>query len=228
MPRLTVHARRALFQERQKQILDAAARVFAEKGFDRATIRDIARAAHVSEGSIYIYFKNKQDLLVHLPRQFMQPRMEAFQASAANADPSPDALLNFVAHNIVDVVTHNRELLRALLTSLPSMDEATRAEFMREVPLYAGGILEAFIAEQQADGRFRAELDPAITARVFPGMLMFFLLIQEIIQPPDMPRFDYKEVMPTVVEVFLRGVLNTRPTSGGTHADKQQPTPNNQ
>jgi AcrR family transcriptional regulator len=73
MPRISASAKRALIEERKKQILDAAAHVFAEKGFEGATISDIARAAGIAEGSIYNYFKNKHDLLVSLPRQMIEP-----------------------------------------------------------------------------------------------------------------------------------------------------------
>lgn len=211
MPRLSIHARRALVQERQKQILDAAARVFAAKGFDATTIRDVARAAGVSDGSIYLYFKNKQDLLVHLPRQFIQPPLEAFQAASMRADaapPSPDKLLTFLVQNMVTLMTHNRELMRVLFTSLPMMDEATRATYMRQVPLYAMETFETYITAQQAAGNFRADIEPAIAARVLPGMMMFFLIVQEIFQPRDLPRFEYEKIIPNVVAIFLRGVMN--------------------
>ncbi len=51
---------------RRTQILDAATRVFASKGFNRATIRDVARDAGVADGTIYNYFANKTDLLFGL------------------------------------------------------------------------------------------------------------------------------------------------------------------
>ncbi len=210
MARLTVHARRALVQERQKQILDAAARVFSEKGFDATTIRDVARAAGVSDGLLYRYFKNKQDLLVHLPRQFIQPPIEAFQAASMRANaapPSPDELLTSLVQNMATLMTQNRELMRVLFTSLPTMDEATRATYMRQAPLYAMETIETYITAQQAAGIFRADLDPAITARLLPGIMMFFLIVQEIFQPPDLPRFEYEKVIPNVVEIFLRGVI---------------------
>lgn len=211
MPRLTVHARRALVQERRQQILAAAATVFAEKGFDRATISDIARAAGVSDGSIYNYFRGKQDLLIHLPHQFMQPPIEAVHAAITTEQPapSPEALLQLMAQNMVNIVIQNREIVRVLFTTLPLMDDKLRAEYMRQVPFYAFQVLEEFIKAQQAAGVFRADVDPAIVARTFPGMLLAFLLLQEILQPPDMPRFDYAQVLPQVVQVFLRGVTAT-------------------
>ena len=50
-------------REREARILDAAAAVFAQKGFHQATIRDIAELADVADGTIYNYFDNKLDLL---------------------------------------------------------------------------------------------------------------------------------------------------------------------
>ena len=50
-------------EERRQEILDAARRVFVEKGYDNATMNDIAAAADVSAGSIYRYFENKRDLI---------------------------------------------------------------------------------------------------------------------------------------------------------------------
>jgi AcrR family transcriptional regulator len=64
MPRLTAHDRRTHSAERRRQILRAAARVFADRGYATATIENVARAAHVAEGTIYNYFRSK-DLLIH-------------------------------------------------------------------------------------------------------------------------------------------------------------------
>ena len=51
---------------RRTQILEAATRVFAEKGYHRATTKDVARAAGMAEGTIYLYFENKSELLIAL------------------------------------------------------------------------------------------------------------------------------------------------------------------
>ena len=216
MPRLTVHAHRALVQERQAQILDAAARVFSEKGFDRATIRDVAQAAGVAEGSIYNYFKNKQDLLVRLPRHFMEPALNTFQdALKGDAPPDPQTMLDFIAHNIVRVMTENREVVRILFTTLPVMDDDLRAKYTSDVPSFAFRMLETFIRAEQAKGVVRADLDPAITARAFPSMMLMSIILQEIIQPPDLPRVGYDKLIPQFIEIFLHGVLaEPRPLNG--------------
>ena len=51
-------------EEKSLRILDAAIRVFARKGFYNSTIADVAKVAEVAEGTIYLYFKNKDDLLI--------------------------------------------------------------------------------------------------------------------------------------------------------------------
>src|SRR2546430_10799832 len=53
-----------LIAARRTQILDAAAAVFAEKGFHRATIKEIARVAGIADGTIYTYFSSKTDVLL--------------------------------------------------------------------------------------------------------------------------------------------------------------------
>ena len=63
----TSHQR--LIEERRNQILDAAALLFARKGYKGATIREIAREAGVAEGTIYNYFDSKHDLLISLPQR---------------------------------------------------------------------------------------------------------------------------------------------------------------
>src|SRR5512143_947910 len=57
---------------RKVQILDAAARLFAEKGFHRTTTKDIAEAADVSEGTLYNYFENKEDMLLGIMSRLVE------------------------------------------------------------------------------------------------------------------------------------------------------------
>jgi AcrR family transcriptional regulator len=213
MPRLTSNDRHTLVQTRQQQILQAAARVFAEKGFAGATVRDVAKEAGVADGSIYRYFKNKQDILVHLPRQFIVPPLEAFEAANLHSDspPAPEALLRFMVENLAHVLAENKELVRALISTLPSMDEATRATYFREGPEIALRTLEAYIRAQQQAGTFRSDVDPALATRMLPGMVFIFLIMQEFIQPADMPRYAYEKIIPTVVTIYLHGIMNPDP-----------------
>ena len=76
-----------LIAARRNQILDAATTIFAEKGFHRSTIRDVAKAAGIADGTIYIYFENKTALLLGiLDRLNESDRREAYFEQATDMD----------------------------------------------------------------------------------------------------------------------------------------------
>ena len=70
MPATPRHTARARIEAKESSILDAAETIFAEAGFDGAKVSDIARAASVAEGTVYLYYKNKQDLLAGVVGRF--------------------------------------------------------------------------------------------------------------------------------------------------------------
>ena len=70
MPATPRHTSRARIEAKESSILDAAERIFAQAGFDGAKVSDIARAASVAEGTVYLYYKNKQDLLAGVVGRF--------------------------------------------------------------------------------------------------------------------------------------------------------------
>ncbi|MBI5653434.1 MAG: TetR/AcrR family transcriptional regulator [Chloroflexi bacterium] len=219
MSRITPAARRALVDERKQQILQAAAKIFAAKGFDRATIADIARQAGVAEGSIYNYFKNKGDLLVSIPRHLLEPVIEAVSAQmpallAATSD-SPDAMLTLVARNVTTVVRQNAFIFRILLSALPTMNAATRQKYLNQVVEYAIGALENHLRAQIKSGALRRDLNPAIAARAFIGMFFPFILIREVLQV-ESAEFDYDQVIATLVPLFLRGAATPSGADGAS------------
>ena len=207
MPRINPEARAALVEERKQQILKAAARVFAHKGFERATIADVAREAKLAEGSIYNYYKNKNDLLASVPRLIVTPAVQPLIADWSGPLPPPEPVLRAIAQNMVRLIRDNIDVMRIVLSAVPSMGAAPRRQFLEQTPLYAVGLLEKFIAAQMDAGIFRNDLKPAIVARTFPGMLIAFLLIQEVMGTEKDQTFDYDSVIDHVVRIFLQGML---------------------
>ena len=70
MPATPRNTSRARVEAKESSILDAAEKIFAQAGFDGAKVSDIARAASVAEGTVYLYYKNKQDLLAAVVGRF--------------------------------------------------------------------------------------------------------------------------------------------------------------
>ncbi len=211
MARISRDARRALVEERRQQILKAAIEVFSEKGFERATIADVAHRAGVAEGSIYNYFKNKGDLLVGIPKQIVQVPVQAMaplleQSSVSGAVP-PEQVLTAFAESLVAVFHQNSQIFRVLISAVPHLRQTTREAYVNQVILYAIGILEAYFRKQMELGVFRGDLDPRVVAMSFFGMVFPYVMLREVIQADLHLGPDYPQVIQQIVPLFLNGVL---------------------
>lgn len=208
MPRVAEDVRARLSEARRTQILEAATRVFARRGFDRATIKDVARAARLSEGSIYNYFRSKEELLVHIPQHLVRPALipllEAPTAPETIADFERQLLL--LARNMVGRIKENAWFLKVFVSALPRLSPAARERYMSLLPLYAAEKLEAFLREGMRRGMFRRDLDPVVASRAFPGMLLIFLMMQEVLLDKQLIPRDYDTIAKETVRLFLYGV----------------------
>ena len=211
MPKFSPSARRALTEERSAQILDAAARIFAAKGFERATIADVARSAGLAEGTIYNYFKNKNDLLVSLPRRMIAPTIESVSEQLATSTPTapfpPEQMLTLVAQKLVSTMQANAHIFRALLSALPSMKTAAREKYVEQTVMYATGVLEKYFQVQIEQGVVRQGLSPRILARAYIGMFFPFLLLSDVLRIEGEMNRDYDQLVGQVVPLFLNGIL---------------------
>ncbi len=109
--------REQLAQTRRNQILDAAMTVFAEKGFHRATTREIAETAGVAEGTIYNYFAGKDDLLIGLMVRLTElESLEGDLTQALDSD-SKSALVSMFRYRIGRIVA-NHNVLQAVLPEI--------------------------------------------------------------------------------------------------------------
>jgi TetR/AcrR family fatty acid metabolism transcriptional regulator len=217
MPRVTPEAKARLEEARRAQILAAAARVFARRGYHRATVAEIARTARLSEGSIYNYFRGKEDLLVHIPTRLIQPiLLPLLQRAPAlgDADDLEQLLLTF-ASAVVQEVPARARFLKVFLSALPSLSPAARKKYMEVLPIYAAGVLEEVLRQGMRRGLLRRDLNPVIAARIFPGMLLVFVLMQEVLVGGRLVPYPYDDVVREAVQIFLHGAAVARPGGNG-------------
>jgi AcrR family transcriptional regulator len=203
--------KRELIRQRRAQILEAAAKVFAEKGFQRATIKEIAAEAGVAEGTIYNYFRSKEELLINIPRQIGQPVLDAMAARVASREAFADvrddeAFLTELITQGMKRAGENVAVIRVLFSSIPSMDEETLETYLRQMPLYAAGLLEDYVRARVEAGVFRP-VDPVLAARAALGMFLVFLMMQEILPGARVAPVDYQAAIPELVRLFLYGVV---------------------
>jgi AcrR family transcriptional regulator len=205
-------SRERLVEERRNQILDAAARLFARKGYKGATIREIAREAGVAEGSIYNYFDSKHDLLISLPQRISWPVVSSFVKSAHRQGPDTvaddeDQMVQLLRASMSSMQQHT-DAIKVLLAYMPFMDEEIQAQFLEQTTRFFTRIfdLEGFLQSRIEAGTFRS-LDTAIAARAFVGMVLVFVLSQEILPGQKVIPMSYEEISREIVQLFLYGAV---------------------
>src|SRR5215203_2583492 len=150
-------------------ILRAAIDVFAERGFFNAQVADVARAAGVAAGTVYLYFKSKDDLLVSI---FERTMREAIAAGRACVAPLRDPIeqLRAIARVHLDRMGSDRSLavvFQVELRQSTKFMEQLSATLLREYL----GIIRGIIVAGQASGAFRREINATLAAKLFFGAL---------------------------------------------------------
>ncbi len=172
--------RQQLIQARRNQILDAAATVFAEKGFHRTTTKEIARTAGVSEGTIYNYFSNKSDLLIGIMTRLAE--VEALNEELMDALQG-DVRDFFVAvfRNRADSIQQGQEMLKAILPEVmvnPDLSQQFSQQFVRRIST----LLEQYVQARIEMGDIRPVNVPLATRAVqgmFVGLIVLRILGDE-------------------------------------------------
>jgi TetR/AcrR family fatty acid metabolism transcriptional regulator len=154
---------------KRERILDAAVVEIARRGYAATTVAQIARRAGVADGTIYLYFKNKDEVLVQLFERAMSRFIEEGRARLAELTGAVERLRAIVELHL-GLVGQDRDL--AIITqvelrhSLHFMEELSRAQ----VGEYLGVIAE-IIADGRRAGVFRTDVDPLFAAKAVFGVL---------------------------------------------------------
>lgn len=167
---MTVHSApdRSEREGKRERILLAAERIFARHGFFAARVSEIAKEAGVADGTIYLYFKSKDDLLISLFEQRMTQVNEVLRAAITGVPPK-DQLRAFIKAYLQ--LVHDEPGAAEVLTIelrqsskfMKEYDNPQFVDFLRTL----GGILAA--------GQERGELDPSIPAHVAARMIFGML-----------------------------------------------------
>jgi TetR/AcrR family fatty acid metabolism transcriptional regulator len=150
-------------------ILRAAIDVFAERGYFNAQVADVARAAGIAAGTVYLYFKSKDDLLVSIFERSMRDGLAEGRAAVGDLR-DPGERLRRLAHSHLSRLGRDRNLaivFQVELRSSTKFMERFSATLLRD---YLGLIREA-IADGQRVGLFRDDLSPTAAAKMLFGAL---------------------------------------------------------
>jgi len=154
---------------KRHRILRAAIRIFSQRGFFNSKVSDIARAAGVADGTIYLYFKNKDDLLISLFEEKMGEIVAEVREKVSREDAPMDRLRFFI-DNHMDLLVREAGLVEVIQVELRQsnkfMKEYVPVKFLEYLDVL-GDILE----EGKRDGTFRADLNVKTARRAIFGAL---------------------------------------------------------
>ena len=193
---------------RRTQILDAATRVFASKGFNRATIRDVARDAGVADGTIYNYFANKTDLLFGLLDRLndteRRPASLAQATEASFGDSIGDYFRAYLRER-VEALWSNADLFRAVLPELLA-NPALRARYYDEVIAPTMALGEGAFRALVANGMVR-DLDLPLSVRIVAGSVLGLMVLQLLGDETLAAR--WREIPDAIADLLLPGLTLT-------------------
>src|SRR4051812_10683128 len=154
---------------RRAQILNAATRVFAEKGFHRATIRDVARAAGVADGTIYNYFGSKTDVLLGLLNRLSAVEERPTDFAAAQ-EMRWDAFLRMYLAQRLSALQADTDAFRAVLPEVLA-DATIRERYLAQGMAPAMAVAEVYMAQLVEAGQIRP-VDTALLSRIMAGTVL--------------------------------------------------------
>jgi TetR/AcrR family fatty acid metabolism transcriptional regulator len=194
-PRVTVSR-----ADKREAILRAATAVFARRGFFNAQVADVARAANVAAGTVYLYFRGKDDLLVSLFQRTMRENLAEGRAVLAGV-ADPVERLRRIARVHLERVGRDRDLAIVTQVELRQSTKFMEQFSSTELREYLG-VIRDVVADGQRRGLLRASLSPTLAAKFLFGAL------DEMATNWILSRrhYDLAADADAVVDLFLHGV----------------------
>lgn len=189
---------------RRQAILDSAVRTFAEHGFFASRTRDIAASAGVAEGTIYLYFESKDDLLLTAFREKVREFVDSARSVLDSSLPFPDRLARFIEMQFRNI--EENPALATVLLMETRQSSKFYGEPVRDVLRRYASAIDELLQSGLEQGQLRSDLDIPLARRILVGALeeieLDWLLGEQ--SRPLSP------LAPQVAEAFYRGFAAER------------------
>jgi TetR/AcrR family fatty acid metabolism transcriptional regulator len=154
---------------KRERILRAAIDVFAQNGYFNAKVSDIAKAAGVADGTIYLYFDGKEDLLVNIFREHTRNYLQSLERELAHVKRAEDRIRIAIRHHL-ETLGRDRALAIVAQVELRHSLKFMSLLSQQEVADYLG-LLRKMVEHGQSEGSFRRNLNPQLAAKAIFGVL---------------------------------------------------------
>ena len=194
-------------EDRPREICTAALDVFAQKGFAAARLDEIARRAGVSKGTLYLYFKDKEDLFRAVVRDTVAPNIEVIRASLAGAEMTFADVIRLFLPRFAEITGRVPVGAVAKMVIGESRNFPELAKVWHDhVASRAIGMIAELIERAQARGEVRPG-DPRLHAFTLMGPMVLGLLWRETLQPAGGAVLDLEALARQHAESVLGGLL---------------------
>ena len=156
-------------KERRQQIVDAAARIFNEQGFHRASMAEIAAAVGMLKGSLYYYFQSKDELLFEVILTPLQKLVDALEAVGGSDLPATEAVRQAIRRHVVMAAEYYPTLAVIAQERFDFLGEPYRSRIMALHRRYRQLWLD-LLRRGAAEGHLRGDLDPSLATFAILGM----------------------------------------------------------
>ncbi len=206
----------------KRQILDAAARIFAHRGYAAASVQEIVDAAKVSKPALYYYFGDKAGLYQALVDEAHDARHERVRAAAARGHDLRSRLVEALSALLVealsalfDFVHARQELVRiAFATTLAAPGELPEGLCRAEKCQRSMDFIESLMKAGQAEGVLDKRFDSRELAYALYGQVNF-LIVSQLLMPRSALN---RQTAERIVDLFLSGAAARRARAGSCHA----------
>jgi TetR/AcrR family fatty acid metabolism transcriptional regulator len=196
----SLSAVRPVVADKHEAILRAATRVFARNGYFNSKVADIAREAGVADGTVYLYFKSKEEILHSIFDRTMEEVIREGREQLESIE-DPREKLRRIAHLHLERMGADRDLAVVFQVELRGstkfMEEFSAAGFAEYLEM-----IRAAFEEGQRQGLFRRELNAKVVAKIFFGaldeMATNWILSKR--------RYKLSPMADRVLDIFLNGV----------------------
>ena len=194
-------------EERPREICAAALEVFSEKGFAAAKLDEIARRAGVSKGTLYLYFKDKEQLFRAVVRDTVSPNIDHLRhAIMATSLPFAQIVTLFLTRlSSVAATMPLGSVVKMVIGESGNFPQLARV-WQEQVVSKALGILVELIEKAQQKGEVRPG-DPRFHAFTLMGPMLMGLMYREVLQPAGGAPIDIEALARQHSDTVLKGLL---------------------
>ncbi|MBU1397500.1 MAG: TetR/AcrR family transcriptional regulator [Proteobacteria bacterium] len=200
-------------ERRRQQIIVAARRVFSSKSLNKATMEDIAREAELSPGTIYLYFKNKDELYASLSLRILQYLLIRLQHVNSEKNETPEKRYASLTRAMIDVYEFDPIILISMFNLQTSETLKTLSPgLLSEIKKLACKSIEeiAVIFKQGDNGEVLTEYNRSLFAEIFWSLFSGVVLFQESKKSIlGEEKVFLKKTLQTAFEIFGYGIKDT-------------------